>query len=329
MTSQNKQKIKLLKILDLLRQQSDEEHPFTTYQIMDYLTENGISCDRKTVAVDIADLNDAGYEIMSCQVGKQKGYYIEDRSFSVPEIKIMMDAVQGASFITEKKTRELSDKIASLAGSNRAAVLKGSMVAFNTRKHSNESVYYNVDFLEDAIVKRKQVSFLYFDLDEKGRKVYRKEKARYTVEPMFLIYVDDNYYLMCWNSKYRGTTNYRIDRMDSMEICGEDVSKDALEMIRNTSASEYTEKVFKMYSGQSINAVLEFDRSVIGAVYDKFGEKIRIRPQDENRFRATVPVMVSPPFYGWVFQFMGKLRIVAPEGLLRNYREYIRASEEE
>lgn len=318
-------KLKLIKIIDLLRQESDEQHPWDTYRILDYLNSLNIQCDRRTLANDIAALNEAGYEIMSCRMSKRKGYYIEDRSFSLPELKILMDSVQAASFITEKKTRELTDKIAALAGSNRAEILKSNMVVFNTRKHSNESVYYNVDFLEDAIIKRCKVSFLYYDLDEKGQKAYRKEKERYIVEPLFLIYVEDKYYLMTWNSKYENITNYRIDRMESVEIEEENISEEAENMINKNSASKYTDKIFQMYSGESVDVTLKFPKNLIGVIYDQFGEKVQIKKIDDNEFFVTVPVMVSPPFYGWVFQFKGQMKIYGPDNIKKEYEEYIKA----
>ena len=172
MAQENWQKYKLLKLLELLRQETDEQHPLSTSQICNKLGEMGISCERRTLTKDIAVLNELGYEVMWNWVGKEKGYYIEDRSFSVPELKILIDAVQAASFVTEKKTTELIDKIAALGGSHKADILKSNMVCFNTRKHSNESIYYSVGFLEDAIKQQKKVIFYYYDLNENGEKVY-------------------------------------------------------------------------------------------------------------------------------------------------------------
>ena len=156
MAQENWQKYKLLKLLELLRQESDEQHPLPTSAICGKLAEMGISCERRTLTKDIAVLNELGYKVMWTWVGKEKGYYIEDRSFTVPELKILIDAVQAASFITKKKTAELIDKIAELGGSHKADILKSNMVCFNTRKHGNESIYYNVGFIEDALQQRKK-----------------------------------------------------------------------------------------------------------------------------------------------------------------------------
>lgn len=184
MPQDNKQKIKLLYVMEMLRQETDEQHPMLTSQIIDKLAEIGISCERRTVGTDMRLLNEYGYEVMCTMVGHEKAYYVEDRSFSVPELKILIDAVQAAKFVTDKKTDELIDKIADLGGRHRAEILKGNMVCFNTRKHTNESIYYNVGMLEEAIQEKKQASFLYFDLNENKERVYRKDATRYVVEPI-------------------------------------------------------------------------------------------------------------------------------------------------
>lgn len=153
MVQDNYRKIKLLKLLEMLQLDTDEQHPMTTNRICARLDEMGIICDRRTLSKDIALLNEQGYEVMDTTVGHEKGYYVEDRSFSIPELKILMDAVQAASFITEKKTAELLDKIAVLSGSHRAEILKGNIVNFKTTKHSNEQIFYNVRaFRRDSII---------------------------------------------------------------------------------------------------------------------------------------------------------------------------------
>lgn len=326
MTQENWQKYKLLKLLELLRQESDEQHPLSTSAICGKLAEMGISCERRTLTKDIAVLNEIGYEVMWTWVGKEKGYYIEDRSFTVPELKILIDAVQAASFITEKKTTELIDKIAELGGSHKADILKSNMVCFNTRKHSNESIYYNVGFIEDALQQRKKVSFYYFDLNENGEKVYRREHRAYIMEPVALVFNEDNYYLMAYSSKYNGTANYRVDRMDHVEVIEEYISEKALAF--RDGLDDYTEQVFKMYGGQQEDIVLEFDAKLIGVVYDKFGEKTKMIRSNDNKCVATVKVQISPVFWGWLFQFAGRMRILSPDTVITEYRKHAAMLEE-
>lgn len=314
---ENCQKIKLLKLMELLRQETDEHHPLSTNEICSRLSTMGISCERRTLAKDILLLNEQGFEVMCCRVGKEKGYYIEDRSFSVPEIKILIDAVQAANFITEKKSSELIDKISALGGSHQADILKSNLVHFNTRKHSNETIYYSVGYLEDAIQQKNKVLFRYFDLDEHGEKVYRRDGHRYVVEPVALVFHEDNYYVVVYSAKHDSTANYRIDRMDSVEIIDEPVSQKAL-TLRNEVAG-YTERVFKMYGGQSVDLVIEFDDKLIGAVYDKFGENTKMIRTHEHGCVATVKVQISPTFWGWLFQFGKQMRILSPANLIDEY----------
>lgn len=321
MPRDNCQKIKLLKLMELLRQETDEQHPIRTSQICSRLKELKISCDRRTLSKDMAILNEQGYEVMSTFVCHEKAYYIEDRSFSIPELKIMIDAVQAASFITEKKSAELINKIAYLGGSHCAEILKGNMVCFNTRKHSNEAIYYNVGFLEEALEQKKKASFYYFDLDENSSKVYRKNRERYIVEPMALIFNEDNYYLMCYSSKYGEVCNYRVDRMEVVEIEEDSVSEEAI--VHESDISQYTEQVFKMYGGPREEVVLQFDRLLIGAVYDKFGENTKMIPLNENTYSATVNVQISPTFWGWLSQFAGKMKIISPEPVINEYKRHL------
>lgn len=319
MAQDNCQKIKLLKLLELLRQETDEQHPLPTNAVCSKLAGMGITCDRRTLAKDIALLNEQGYEVMWTWVGKEKGYYIEDRSFSVPELKILIDAVQAARFITDKKTAELIEKIADLGGSHRADILKSNMVCFNTRKHSNESIYYNVGYLEDAIQQNKKVIFYYFDLNENGEKVYRHDHHHYVVEPIALIFNEDNYYLMVYSSRHNSTANYRVDRMERVEIIDEDITEQAMAL--RDSVDCCTEQMFKMYGGQQTDVVLEFDYTLIGVVYDKFGEDTKmIRSGD--KCIATVKVQISPVFWGWLFQFAGQMKVLSPDTVIADYKKH-------
>lgn len=319
MARENFRKIKLLKLLEMLRQNTDEQHPMSTSSIISSLAQIEITCDRRTLAQDIATLSDLGYEIMTTTVGHEKAYYVEDRNFSIPELKILIDAVHASSFITKKKSEELITKIASLAGSHRAEVLKRNMVCFNTRKHSNERIFYNVNDLEDAILRQKKVLFRYFDLNENGERVYRRDGHRYVVEPIALVFNEDNYYLTCYSSRHDSTSNYRIDRMDSVEVIDEDCCEKALAL--RDQVATYTEQAFKMFGGQLEDIVLEFDRGLIGVVYDKFGESVKMMPSGENKIIATVKVMISPTFWGWLFQFGNQMKIISPSSAVSMYAE--------
>lgn len=318
MAQDNCQKIKLLKLYELLRQETDEQNPMTTMTIIDRLGQMGISCERRTLAKDMAILNEQGYEVMFRWIGKEKGYYVEDRSFSVPELKILIDAVQAASFITDKKTSELIDKIAELGGSHRADILKSNMVCFNTRKHSNETIFYSIGYLEDALLQQKKVIFRYFDLNEHGEKVYRRDGHHYVVEPVGLVFNEDNYYLMVYSSRHDNTANYRVDRMDAVEIIDEQITDKALQLRETVDC--FTEQAFKMYGGQPVDITIQFDSKLIGVVYDKFGEDTKMIRLNDTTCVATIKVQISPTFWGWIFQFGKQMQITSPNEVIEEYR---------
>lgn len=321
MARDNYRKVKLIKLLELLRQHTDEQHPMTTNQICAAMDAMGIPCDRRIVTQDVVALNELGYEIMATMIGHEKAYFVEDRNFSVPELKILIDAVHASSFITEKKSQELIEKLADLAGSHRAEVLKRNMVCFNSRKHSNEKILYTIDTIEEAIQTQKKIIFLYFDLDEKGERVYRRGGHHYVVEPVALVFNEDNYYMTCYSSRHDSTSNYRVDRMDGVKVIEEPCCEKAVALRDEVAA--YTEQAFKMFSGQLEDVVLEFDRGIIGAVYDKFGEGVNMMASGENKVIATVKVRVSPTFWGWLFQFGKQMRVISPSHIVEEYRQKI------
>lgn len=319
MPKSNCQKIKLLKLMELLRQETDEDHPMKTGVICKRLVKMGISCDRRTLHLDMKVLNEHGFEVMSELINHERAFYVADRSFSFPELKILIDAVQAASFITDKKTEELISKIADLGGSNRAAILKSNIVNFNTRKHRNEMIYYNVDTITQAIQSNKKAIFYYYDLDENGKKKYRREGRRYLTEPVSLVFNEDNYYLISYYPQKDCTVNYRLDRMEYVEILDADISNKAKAL--RSRVADYTESVFKMYGGEMTDVTLQFNQSLIGVMYDKFGEDTKMLRINDTTIVATVKAQISPTFWGWLFQFGEEMSIIKPQFLVDVYKE--------
>lgn len=309
----NPQKIKLLKLYEILHQHSDEERPLSTNQLCAMLEAEGITCDRRTLSDDIDTLNSNGFEVLHRRTRYAKLYYIVDRQFDLAEVKILIDAIQAASFITKQKTEALTDKVASLAGSHKAAALKGNLVTFNTRKHTNEAIYYSVDALEAALQQKSRASFRYFDLNEHNERVYRKEGDRYIVNPVGLVYHEDNYYLVTYHETHEANVNYRVDRMADVQIEETPVAEQAIAL--SNELGVYTERIFKMFNGPRESVEFQFDRKLIDAVHDKFGEHIEITACKQNLCKATVEVMISPVFLGWCFQFGKSMKILAPDSV--------------
>ena len=307
-------KMKMLVLWQILRQESDAERPLSTAEICRKLVEQGIRCERKSVATDVALLNRQGFAVETRKVGRERVYYVEDRQFSVPELKILIDAVQAATFITEKKSAEFMEKIAALGGSRRSEILRSSIVHFNTRKHTNESIYYSVNELEQALLAKRQASFLYFDLNENHERAYRKDRQRYVVNPAALVFLNDNYYLMCWSTELGKIVSYRMEGVTMLETPACRQAR-----LPEKQIAAFTKQTFSMFGGETETVTLQFSNELMGTAYDKFGEDLRIKRVDEDSCSARVTVQVSPTFWGWVFQFQGKLRVTDPAELIEKY----------
>lgn len=210
MAADNLQKIKLLKLYELLRKETDEQHPISRVQLCRRLNEMGISSNVRTLSLDIRVLRENGYEILSFLKDKEKFYYVPERELSIPEIKILIDALQAASFITKRQTYELARRVAAIAGDHKAEIIQANMVCFNTRKHTNAAIFRMVEGIEDAILQKKQIAFNYFHLDENAERNYvttdTGEVKCYCVEPVALVFNDDNYYLMAYSENHPDTT---------------------------------------------------------------------------------------------------------------------------
>lgn len=321
MGKENFSKIKLLRIWEILKQESDEVHPLSTNQIIERLARGGISCDRRTLYQDIAALNSYGYEVICRRGQHSNSYYVVDRSFDVPELRILIDAVQAASFITEKKTVELVDKIAALGGSNRAEILKRNIVEFNTTKHSNESVYYSINAIEDGILSRNKISFLYFDLDRNGERQLRKNGERYVVNPVSMVFTNDNYYLICYHDKHKNTASYRIDRMLDVRVTEEPINESARP--KSLKISEHRKQAFSMFGGETVTVRFVADASLLDVIYDKFGEKTIITSRGDNMIEFTSTVQLSPVFFGWCCTFGDKLKIVSPKTVVTEMKKHL------
>ena len=313
-------RIRLLRIWEILNRETDEDHPMGTETLREKLLEGGIDCHRVTLYEDIKLLNEAGYEIMTRR-GRSNQYYVMDRKFSNPEVHILMDAVQAASFITEKKTAELVDKISHLAGSQKAAVLKKNIVQFNTAKSTNENIYYSVSEIVTAINNRQKIIFLYFDYDCNHKRVYRRDGHHYVVSPFATIFADGHYYLVIYDKRYNKMTHYRIDRMDKVEIIDDhaDMPPDDLAF----DVGNYKKQLFGMFSGEATNVTIEMSSYLMDVVFDLFGEKTKILPFGDNKIRFSADVQISDLFFGWCSSFGENVTLIAPQNVLEDYKCYL------
>lgn len=317
------QKIKLMKIWEILNRKTDKDHPMTTIQLIAELADLGIEAERRTVYTDINTMIACGYKIDKKRHNRDMYYWVEKRQFDLPEVKILMDAVKASKFIPENKTEELLEKISELGGSERAKLLRRNAVNFQVVKHSNDEIYSIVDNIERAIRKKCMIKFKYFDLYWTGKRIYRHNSKIYSEQPLSMICDDGNYYLLCYTEDENCNTNiktFRLDRMANVSVSDEPITDMAFKAV--ISIRSYPKQVFKMYGGQTRRVRLEFDESLIGVIFNKFGENTRIK-QNKDKLFASVSVQISPTFWGWLTQFAGKMRIVSPDEVIEEYTEWL------
>ena len=317
MPKSDNQKLKILYILDYLQKNSHREHPVRAAELIAMLeSEHDISCDRKTIYSDIAALQDYGVDIVSLP-GKNGGYYIASRNFELPELKLLIDAVQSSRFLTEKKSRELIGKLCSQC-SVRDVLVSGRV------KSMNETIYYNVDAIQEAIAQNRQITFRYFDWDLGGKRKYRERD--YQASPYGLCQDNENCYLLAHSPRH-GVTSYRVDRMTDIRLTEE--ARTPCPELTGKALVEHANRLFQMYSGEETTVKLRFHRSLINVVVDRFGRDILLIPDDETHFVFTVNVAVSPMFLSWVIGFGSKARILYPQSVIDQCTQLCREAMEQ
>ena len=302
------QKLKLLYLMRILLEKTDDEHTMTVPEMIAELGKLGISAERKSIYDDIEYLKLFGIDVCSRKT-KTHDYFIGSRDFELPELKLLVDSVQSSKFITHKKSIELISKIEKLTSEANAKKLHRQVFVTNRVKTVNETIYYNVDKIHDAIAENKKITFKYYDLDVNKKKVYRKNGERYTESPIALTWDDENYYLITYKEKYDDYTHYRVDKMESIEIT--DVQRDVSD--KPFDLSEYSKATFAMFAGEEAEITIKCVNELVGVMYDKFGTNIRIIKADEGHFICTVNVAVSPHFLSWIISFGNRAEILSPD----------------
>ena len=307
MPKSDNQKLKIFYILDYLQKNSHENHPVRASDMIAMLDRHNISCDRKTVYSDIAALQEYGIDIISTP-GKNGGYYIASRNFELPELKLLIDAVQSSRYLTEKKSRELIEKLLTQCNEQDGKLMKRNVLVSGRVKSMNESIYYNVDTIQEAISQNKQITFRYFDWHFGGKRKYR-EKA-YVASPYGLCQDNENCYLLALSERH-GITSYRVDRMSDIQLL--DDLRIPCPELTGKAIYEHANRLFQMYSGDALDVKLRFHNSLMNVVIDRFGKDTMLIPDGEEHFNFTVKVAVSPMFLSWVIGFGNKAKIVYPQ----------------
>ena len=326
MSKSANQKTKLLHLCRMLLRQTDEEHPLTVPQIIEGLARLDIKAERKSIYDDLEALRQFGLDVQS-RKGKFPGWFVGNRDFELPEVKLLMDAVQSSRFITQKKSDALLRKLEGLASVHQAGQLQRQVYVAGRIKVMNESIYYNVDKLHTAIAGQKAITFKYFDYDIARNKVFRQEGKRYVVSPYGLIWNSENYYLVAFDHAHRELRHYRVDKMTEIVVTGLD--REGREQYPDFQLAEYGQKHFGMYSGQEMKVTLRGRRDKASLVWDRFGQDVILVPDGEEHFTVTLPVVMSPQFFGWLLGLDGSVTLIGPRQAVCAYRRRLAAAMDE
>lgn len=307
-------------------EKTDENHGLTINEIKDELESYGIKAERKSLYDDIEILQSFGLDICTVRTNTVK-YYIGNRDFQIPELKLLVDAIQSSKFITRKKSLELIEKLGHLVSENESSQLRREVYVTNRVKTVNEHIYYNVDKIHNAISENKKISFQYFkwELDTtNGNKIVktaRKNGEAYRVSPWALCWDDENYYLIAYDSEAEIIKHYRVDKMERIRLLKDE--RDGSELYKDFNPARYAKSVFSMFGGEECEVKLLVDNNFIGVIVDRFGSDLFIVKHDEHSFTVNVNVMLSPQFYAWVFGLGGGVRILAPERAILEFKDKI------
>ncbi len=306
MAKSDNQKLKILYIWDYLKENSHEDHPVGAQELIDMLDRCGINCNRKTVYSDIAALTDYGVDIVT-QRGKNGGFYIASRNFELPELKLLIDAVQSSRYLTEEKSRELIDKLCKECSRYDVSLMHRNVLVAGRVKSMNNSIYYNVDAIQEAMAQNKKIIFRYFDHDLGGKRKFRDKE--YVASPYALCQDNENYYLLAHSARH-GPTHYRVDRMLQIQLSDE--ARTPCPELTGKALAQKASQEFQMFTGEPVTVRMRFHRSILNATVDKFGSDLITIPDGPEHFIFSAPVSVSPMFLSWVIGFGEKAQILSP-----------------
>lgn len=314
------QKLKLPLLERTMLRETDDEHPMTVPELIADLEHHGVTAERKSIYDDMEALRELGLDVQS-RKGKAPGWFIGEREFQLPELKLLVDAVQSCKFITRRKSDDLIGKLESFASRHQARNLQRQVYVAGRVKTMNESVYYSIDKLHAAIAAGKAVTFKYFEYNVRKEKVFRREGKRYQVSPYGLIWDSENYYLTGYDHLNGDLRHYRVDKMAELAVTC--LARSGGAEFQNFDMASYAQKHFGMFRGREGQVTLRCEKALVGVVLDRFGQEVMLVPDGEEHFTVTVPAVVSPQFLGWVFGLGGGVTINAPTWAVEEFQKQL------
>ncbi|WP_138304146.1 helix-turn-helix transcriptional regulator [Agathobacter rectalis] len=319
MPKSSNQKLKLIYLMKILLERTDETHSITMPEIIDALAAYDISAERKSLYNDIENLRVYGLDVIGTQEDRTYSYHIGNRQFELAELKLLVDSVQSAKFITAKKSNELIKKIEGLASKYEASQLHRQVFVAGRVKTMNESIYYNVDRIHTAIAENSRITFQYFQWNVDKKMELRHDGALYEVSPWSLSWDDENYYIVAYDDLDQKIKHYRVDKMMRISILEE--MREGKDLFKNFDMVTYSKTTFGMYSGQLTKVHIQFKNEMCGVFIDRFGKEISFRKIDDEYSQVSVDVAVSPQFFGWIFSLGKDVKVTGPDEVVAKMRE--------
>lgn len=314
------QKFKFTYLMKIMAEKTDDEHSLTMPQILEELEKYEVSAERKSIYEDFKDMSNFGIEVIKEQKGRETFYHIAGREFELAEVKLLIDAVQSAKFITQKKSKSLISKVKNFVSEHQAKQLQRQIVINDRVKTMNESVYYNVDDIHTAINQNRKIKFKYYKWDIDKKLVERHGGVHFVVSPWALLWDDENYYMIAFDDWDNKIKHYRVDKMMYIEVGNDE--RAGKEEFKNFDMAKYSKATFGMYHGEKTKVCIKFANHMCGVFIDRFGKDTLFRKVDENHSELIADINVSPQFFGWIFSLGNDVEVVSPKEVVNELREY-------
>ena len=317
------QKLKLLYLAKIMQEQTDETHYLTMPEIISELAKYDIEAQRKSIYDDLATLTDYGIDIVKEQSGSKTYYHCVSREFELAEIRLIIDAISSSKFITVRKSKDLIRKLENMLSLYDAKLVDREVYVSGRIKNMNESIFYTVDAIQNAIANNHRVKFQYYSWNVDGKMELRHDGAFYDISPWALVWDDENYYMIGFDDKTKEIKHYRVDKMLHTEEINQ--KRQGRERFKKEDKDAYTKRHFRMFGGDEERVTLLCTNDMANVIIDQFGRDTKMIKVDDEHFEAKVDVVVSNQFFGWIFALEGKITIIGPsnvkkrlEALLKN-----------
>ena len=317
------QKMKLFVLKDILERETDATHGITMARILELLSMRGIKAERKSIYDDLRAFREQDILDVTVPQGQNREYAVASRTFEISELKMMIDAIQSSKFLSEAKTRDLIKKLEGMCSKHEAKELNRQVIIANRVKSisSSTALFRNVDAIHRAIQENRQISFPYLEWTLKKELSPREGKERYLVSPWALIWREENYYLVAYDSASSMMKHYRVDKMGAVEIL--EMKREGAMQAKEMDLAAYANRTFGMYGGKEEVVTLRFPNRLIGVVLDRFGKDADILPAEEGFFKCRTKIAVSGQFFGWMTGIGKEASIVSPKDVREQYREWL------